>query len=101
MYFDVKLQTKDKTYRSVCFSAEKHSSFKKRYEASSPVKIANYNLKRNASTNSTEIHINKRTRLEDPDPEDVDFDLQAQQAPIAPTLTDISTVLKTQMLKFM
>lgn len=94
MYFDVKLQTKDKTYRSVCFSAEKHSTFKQKYEASSPVKITNYNLKRNSTTNSTEIHINKRTRLDDPDTEDVGFDIQAQQATAAPILTDISSVLK-------
>ena len=31
--FDMQLQTKDKMFRAVCFSAEKHNQFKARWES--------------------------------------------------------------------
>ena len=93
MYFDMKLQTNSKTIRSVCFSAEKHSAFKKKYEASSPIKISNYSLKRNSTTNDVEIHINKRTKLDEPQDDEVNFDITQEMTPqILPT-TDINEVL--------
>ena len=61
MYFDMTLQTKNGTYRSVCFSPEKHSGFSSKYESSSPVKISRFQRKRNQSSNQDEIHINKQT----------------------------------------
>ena len=76
MYFDMALQTKNGTYRSVCFSPEKHSGLSSNYESSSPVKISKFQLKRNQRSNDDEIHINKRTKLENPQEPDVTFDIQ-------------------------
>ena len=76
MYFDMTLQTKNGTYRSVCFSPEKHSGLSSNYESSSPVKISKFQLKRNQRSNDDEIHINKRTKLENPQESEVIFDIQ-------------------------
>ena len=92
----MKLQTETETYRTVCFSPEKHRHFKSNYESSSPVKITNYNLKRNASTDCVEIHINKSTKLEDPTAGEINFDLQKPVQPAEPiAITDIQTILQS------
>ena len=69
-YFNLKLQAQDKTYRTVCFSPEKHGKCKANFESSSPVKITKFQIKRNNGTKEDEIHMNKRTRLEDPEEEE-------------------------------
>jgi len=45
------------------------------------VKISNYNLKRNARTNDFEIHINKRTKLDEPTASEVNFDFKPAPQP--------------------
>jgi hypothetical protein len=74
-YFDMNIQTQDKSYRAVCFSAEKHIEFKSRFESSSPVKLNKFQLKRNARTTDDEIHLTKRTKVEDAKEEETNFDL--------------------------
>lgn len=71
MYFDMKLQREGKTYMTVCFSPEKHDHFKTRLESSSPLNISKYQIKRNNWNNQDDIHISKRTKLEDPAQADV------------------------------
>ena len=56
------LQTKNGTYKSVCFPPEKHSGLSSNCESSSPVKISKFQLKRNQRSNDDEIHINKTTQ---------------------------------------
>ena len=65
-YFDLKLQTRNDVYRAVCFSAEKHQTFKRKYESSSPLKLAKFQLKTNQRNNEQEIHINKKSKIMDP-----------------------------------
>lgn len=65
-YFDATLQLKDKSMRAVRFSPDKHSAMKSKLESSSPVKISNCDIKRNSYIDQDEIHINKRTKLSDP-----------------------------------
>ena len=74
-YFDVSVQMKEKTMRAICFSPEKMKPIRASLEASSPVKIWNYGVKRNSYTQEDEIHINKRTRLTEPDLSEVDFNV--------------------------
>ena len=93
MYFDMHLQTEKETLRSVCFSAEKHTNFKAKFEASSPVKISNYHLKRNSRTQEMEVHINKRTRMEDAGNNEMDFDFKPEVGPQNETFVDIATVI--------
>ena len=76
-YFNLTLQTKDKEYRTVCFSPEKHSKCKSNYESSFPVKISKYQIKRNRITDEDEVHMNKRTKLEDPKDNEVSFDIKS------------------------
>ena len=73
-YFDATLQVKDKSMRAVCFSPDKHSHIKAKIESTSPIKITNYNIKRNKYTNQDEVHINKRTKLSDPTKSEITFD---------------------------
>ena len=70
---------KDKTLRAVCFSPDKHKCFKAKSQSSSPLKISGYRVKRNIYSDTDEIHINKRTKSADPNPQDVDFNIAAQQ----------------------
>jgi len=63
-------------YRAVCFSPEKHSVLKHKLESSSPVKINKFQLKKNMKTEKEELILNKRTRIEDPNESEMDFDLQ-------------------------
>lgn len=95
LYFEMKLQTKEKTYRTVCFSPEKHHQCNARFESSSPVKVSKYQLKRNTWTTEDEIHINKRTRLEEPETTDVLFDIQDQPCDedVKPGLTEVTSVV--------
>ena len=73
-YFDAALQLKDKSMRAVCFSPDKHSHMKSKLESSSPLKISNYHVKRNRYTDQDEVHINKRTKLSDPNKSEITFD---------------------------
>ena len=96
MYFDMTLQTKNGTYRSVCFSPEKHSGLSSNYESLSPVKISKLQLKRNQRSNDDEIHINKRTKLENPQESEVTFDIQKieLEEKCKPGITVVSDVLQ-------
>ena len=96
MYFDMTLQTKNGTYRSVCFSPEKHSGLSLNYESSSPVKISKFQLKRNQRSNDDESHINKRTKLENPQESEVTFDIQKVELEekCKPGITAVSDVLQ-------
>ena len=76
LYFDLELQTKHCSYRTVCFSPEKHPNFKSKFKSSSPIKLTRFQLKRNQRNNDDEIMINKRSRVEDPTDSEVDFDIQ-------------------------
>ena len=40
-------KTNSRVYRAVCFSPEKHSVLKRKFESSSPVKINKFQLKKN------------------------------------------------------
>ena len=80
-YFELKLQTPKKTYRTVCFSLEKHSTCKANFESSSPVKISKYQIKTNRVTQEDEIHMNERTKFEEPDEEEIDFDIKHEEKP--------------------
>ena len=95
-YFDMTLQTKNGTYRSVCFSPEKHSSLSSNYESSSPVKISKFQLKRNKRSNDDEIHINKRSKFEEPQESEVTFDIEKVQSEekCKPGITAVSDVLQ-------
>eukprot|EP00112_Aurelia_sp_Birch-Aquarium-sp1_P017838 Seg4175.4 transcript_id=Seg4175.4/GoldUCD/mRNA.D3Y31 product="hypothetical protein" protein_id=Seg4175.4/GoldUCD/D3Y31 len=73
-YFDLCLQTKSSTYRTVCFSPEKHDYFKTSTEATSPVKITRPQKKMNEFTHENEIIVSKRAKLEEPSSDEVDFE---------------------------
>ena len=78
-YFDMKLQTRKRTYRAVCFDSDLHDEFNTRYESSSPVKITNCQIKVNRRPNFEEILINKRSRVLDPSEQEIDFDIDIDQ----------------------
>ena len=78
-YFSLNFQTNSQVYRAVCFSPEKHSVLKRKLESSSPVKINRFQLKKNLKTEKEELILNKRTRIEDPDENEMDFDVQKIQ----------------------
>ena len=96
MYFHMTLQTEDTTYRSVCFSPEKHQHFFAKYESSSPLKISKFQLKRNDRTNQDKVHINKRTKMEDPLDTEVSFDIKKIESEdkCKPGITTVSEVLE-------
>ena len=75
-YFSLSFQTNSQVYRAVCFSPEKHSVLKRKFESSSPIKINKFQLKKNPKTEKEEIILNKRTKIEDPHENEMDFDLQ-------------------------
>jgi len=60
----------------VCFSPEKHPTFKRKYESSSPIKLTKFQLKNNDKTSEQELVINKRTKLQDPGDKESEFDYQ-------------------------
>ena len=70
----MKLQTCKRTFRTICFSPEKHDKCKATFESSSPVKITKFQLKTNCRTNEEEILIN-RSKLDDPQDEEITFDI--------------------------
>lgn len=78
-YFDLKVQTENDVVRAVCFSPDKHDNFKRHFEASSAVKLSHFQLKNNKRTCEDEIHINKRTKLEDPSDSEVSFDISEDE----------------------
>lgn len=94
-YFNVHLQTKNKSIKTVHFSPEKHCHFKQKLESSSPVKISNYNLKRNARTNDFEIHINKRTKIAEPTASEVNFDFKPAPQPQLTSVKEIVDILQS------
>ena len=83
-----------KTFRAVCFSSEKHHKCKAITELYLPVKITNYQIKRNNCTED-KIHINKRSRLEDPNTTEVSFDVKPQAAQSLGSVAELSTVVAT------
>ena len=63
-----------------------------------PLHLLNFlsiNFKRNNRTAEDEIHLNKRTRLEEPNAVDFNFDIQEQprQDDIKPGLTNVTSVV--------
>lgn len=59
----------------MCFSPEKHPTFKCKYESSSPIKLTKFQLKKkNEKTSEQELLINKRTKLQDPSDKESEFD---------------------------
>lgn len=64
------------------------------------MKISNYNLKRNARTNESEIYINKRTKLYDPDANEVHFDIYASPQPQLVPVTNIMDILPSDKTKY-
>ena len=78
-YFDMKLQTNKRTYRAVCFDSDLHDEFNSRYESSSPIKISNCQVRINPRSNDEEIHINKRSKVMDPNVQEIDFDIDLTQ----------------------
>ena len=81
------VQTEEGSYRSVCFSAEKHPQLLSKYESSSPVKLTRFQVKKNCRTNEDEIHINKRCKIEDPLESEVNFDMKDLEIPDTPECT--------------
>ena len=73
-YFDLQIQTSNEVYRTVCFSPDKHSLLKRKLESSSPIKIHKYQLKKNERSGENDLILNKRTKIEDPDDSETDFD---------------------------
>ena len=78
------------------FFPEKHSSLSTNYELSSPVKISKFQLKRNKRSDVDEIHINKRSKLEEPQESEVTFDIKKVQSEekCQPGITAVSDVLQ-------
>ena len=94
-YFDVTLQTKDKTLRGISFSPEKMKIMKSRYESSSPIKLTSYAIKRNRYTDEDEVHINKRTKITDPATTELDFDIkQVKSDEDLATLTTVNDIIE-------
>jgi hypothetical protein len=89
------LQTENTTYRSVCFSPEKPQKILAKYE-SSPLKISKFQLKSNNRTNQYEVHINKRTKMEDPLDSEVLFDIKEIESEdkCKPGITTVSEVME-------
>ena len=73
-YFDLEIQTSNQVYRTVCFSPDKHSLLKRKLQSSSPIKIHKYQLKKNERSGENDLILNKRTKIEDPDDSETDFD---------------------------
>ena len=52
---------------------------KSKVESSSPVKITNYLIPKNKFTDEDEVHINKRTKLEDPSRNEIIFECETPE----------------------
>ena len=83
----MKVQTESRTVRTVCFSPEKHETFKRSFEASSPVKLSKFQLKPNHQTNEEEIIVNKRTKLDNPFDHEITFDITTKELDFTTTTT--------------
>ena len=82
LYFNLQLQT-EYVYvyvYAVCYSPDKHKSFKAKAETSSPITITNYQKKRNKYTSDDEIHMSKRTKLSYPLEKESNFDVKPLNA---------------------
>ena len=90
-YFDVVLQMKNGIMRAVCVSPENLKPVKTQFETSSPVRISNYNMKRNNYTGQDELMLNKRAKIDPMSSTDVDFDMVM---PTKEYQQSISTVLQ-------
>ena len=75
-YFVLDFQTRHSVFRTVCFSPEKHTTLKRKFECSSPVKLNKYSVQKNDETGDKALVINKRTKLEEPGESEIEFDLQ-------------------------
>lgn len=95
-YFDMKVQTVGRTVRTVCFSPEKHEKFKRSFEASSPVKLSQFQLKPNRRTNEEEIIVNKRTKLDIPSENEITFDIATKELDYTTTTTTVRDVKKVR-----
>ena len=94
-YFDVTLQTKDRTLRGISFSPEKIKIMKSRYESSSPIKLTSYATKRNRYTDQDEVHINKRTKITDLAATELNFDIkQLTSDEDLATLTTVNDIIE-------
>lgn len=80
----MKEQTKTHTIRTVCFSPAKLTKFMSHFEALLPVKLRWFQLKTNRQTNEEEIHVNKRTKLEDPPEHQISFDISTEAKEVRP-----------------
>ena len=92
----MELQTKHSTYRTVCFSPEKHSGCKSKYESLSPIKLTRFQLKRNQFSNQNEIMINKRSKIEDPPENEIDFDIESvkpAEQQYTSAITDVASIV--------
>ena len=101
-YFDMKIQTRKRTYRAVCFDSNLHDQFNAKYESSSPIKIANIQKKVNPRTSLEEILINQRSKILDLDDEEVDFDLDPNitsiYQPVQVSIKEISDLKPVTLL---
>lgn len=80
IYFNLDLQTEHSSIHAVCYSPDKHKEFKSRAEKSSPIKISNFQRKRNKYSSENEVHINKRSKLCDPQENEITIDVKQQQS---------------------
>ena len=60
--------------------SRKATALKRKFECSSPVKVNKYNLKKNDKTGEEELIWNKRTKIEEPQESEMEFDLQPIEA---------------------
>ncbi|XP_015778565.1 PREDICTED: uncharacterized protein LOC107356471 [Acropora digitifera] len=73
-YFNLQIQTSNEVYRTACFLPDKHPLLKGKLESSSSIKIHRYQLKKNERSEENDLILNKRTKIEDPDDCETDFD---------------------------
>ena len=73
------MHTESRTVRTVCFSPEKYETFKRSFEASSPVKLSQFQLKPSRRTNEEEIIVNKRTKLDNPPEHEIFFNITTEE----------------------
>ena len=85
------LQTKDEILRGVCFAPEKKKEMQTMCESSSPVKITNCCIRKNPFSQKNELQINKRTKISEPSPEEITFDIMEikKEESIEATVTHI------------
>ena len=92
----MKMQTESRTVRTVCFPPEKHETFKRSFEASSPVKLSQFQLKPNRRTNEEEIIVNKQTKLDNPSEHEISFNITTEEIDYATTTTTVCDAKKVK-----